>query len=141
VKLTSDILLRWSLWAGFFQLVGTALIVYGLRFTSDTGSSSSRDGHRLRAQTSRFIGRGPRIRRPGPVLRSFSSLRSGVVRRFQRDSQSSSRIIAVTRAMNRNAGPRCRGGQIVPSVSRPIREKATGRYVDASTVYSYLEAA
>ncbi len=39
MKLTWDILLRWSLWAGVFQLVGTALIVWGLKVTTDTGAS------------------------------------------------------------------------------------------------------
>ena len=37
--LTWDILLRWSLWAGVCQLVGTALIVCCLKVTTDPGAS------------------------------------------------------------------------------------------------------
>ena len=36
-RLTWEILLRPSLWAGVFQLVGTALIVWGLKVTTQTG--------------------------------------------------------------------------------------------------------
>jgi hypothetical protein len=34
-----DLLLRWSVWAAVCQLVGTALIVWGLKVTTDTGTS------------------------------------------------------------------------------------------------------
>ncbi len=53
MKLTSDILLRWSFWAAVFQLVGTALVVWGLRITASgsgyeiDGDSSSRTEHPL----------------------------------------------------------------------------------------------
>jgi hypothetical protein len=36
---TSDILLRWSLWAGVCQFIETAFIVWGLKVTKDTGAS------------------------------------------------------------------------------------------------------
>ena len=38
-RLTWDILLHWPLWAGVCQLVGTTLIVWGLKVTTDTGAS------------------------------------------------------------------------------------------------------
>jgi len=34
VKSLASVLLRWSLWAAVFQLVGTALIVWGLKVTT-----------------------------------------------------------------------------------------------------------
>jgi hypothetical protein len=36
----SAILLRWSVWAAVFQLVGAALIWWGLKITTDTGASN-----------------------------------------------------------------------------------------------------
>lgn len=38
----SAILLRWSLWASVFQLVGTALIVWGLRIKKSAGPTPCR---------------------------------------------------------------------------------------------------
>jgi hypothetical protein len=37
--LVFETLRRLSLWASIFQLVGTALIVWGLKITTDTGAS------------------------------------------------------------------------------------------------------
>jgi len=39
MRTSLDILLRWSLWAAVLQFVGTALVVWGLKVTTDTRAS------------------------------------------------------------------------------------------------------